>query len=319
MPHSLSELLLAHYGSALPPLKWFPITSGFSGAQVWRGDDEFGAPRYALKRWPAEITSSRIGAVHAWLTQARHLSFVPALIPTISGLSWIEEQERVWDLSRWLPGQPRLPAGRSEVENACVAVAHLHRVWSPQSRWSLCPGLLRRIEVLTQWLTAPPSRDWLFHENLADVLERAFQVVTRTAPAALQSLKPWEETLFSLHPCVRDLRGEHILFSGERVTGIVDFGAMAVDSPAGDLARVLGDLAAENDELFARGLEKYRQERSDFTVSDDFVRRLDRAGVICSLIGWFARLLKKQMTVPDKNIRIRLTHLLARAEQRLSF
>ncbi len=44
-----------------------------------------------------------------------------------------------------------------------------------------------------------------------------------------------------LQPCLRDARPEHFLFEGDRVTGLVNFGAMGVDCVAGDLARLMGE------------------------------------------------------------------------------
>ena len=44
-----------------------------------------------------------------------------------------------------------------------------------------------------------------------------------------------------LQPCLRDARPEHFLFDGDQLSGLVDFGAMAVDSVVGDLARLIGE------------------------------------------------------------------------------
>ena len=118
-----------------------------------------------------------------------------------------------------------------------------------------------------------------------------------------------------LHPCIRDLRGEHVLYVGEHVTGIVDYGAMDIDSPALDLARLLGDLVGENEQLMGVGLDKYRQFRSNFDIGDGLIQLLDRTGVVCSIIGWFARLSKKQLQIPVESVKNRLTSLVARAEQ----
>src|SRR5690606_27459615 len=69
-----------------------------------------------------------------------------------------------------------------------------------------------------------------------------------------------------LQPCLRDVHREHVLVSGERVTGIVDFGAMRVDTVATDLARLLGSMAIEDEALWAGGIAAYDQVRA---ISDD--------------------------------------------------
>ena len=48
-------------------------------------------------------------------------------------------------------------------------------------------------------------------------------------------------TLVRLQPVLRDARPEHFLFEDHRLTGLVDFGAMGVESVAADLARLMGD------------------------------------------------------------------------------
>ena len=44
----------------------------------------------------------------------------------------------------------------------------------------------------------------------------------------------------SLHPCLGDVWAEHVLFEGNQITGLIDFGGMRYDHPAQDLARLLG-------------------------------------------------------------------------------
>jgi homoserine kinase type II len=60
-----------------------------------------------------------------------------------------------------------------------------------------------------------------------------------------------------LQPCLRDARPEHLLFRGDRVTGLIDFGAMAIDSVAADLARLLGDWVGPDRVERATALEAY--------------------------------------------------------------
>ena len=43
-----------------------------------------------------------------------------------------------------------------------------------------------------------------------------------------------------MQPCLRDIWHDHILFTGDEVTGLVDFGAIDIDTPATDLARLIG-------------------------------------------------------------------------------
>jgi Ser/Thr protein kinase RdoA (MazF antagonist) len=60
-----------------------------------------------------------------------------------------------------------------------------------------------------------------------------------------------------LQPTPRDARAEHFLFEGDRLTGLVDFGAMGVDSTASDLARLLADWVGNDRAAFTNALDAY--------------------------------------------------------------
>jgi homoserine kinase type II len=65
----------------------------------------------------------------------------------------------------------------------------------------------------------------------------------------------------ALQPCLRDARPEHLLFTGDRVTGLVDFGAMAIESVAADLSRLLGEWVGPDRSARAEGLAAYASVR----------------------------------------------------------
>ncbi len=61
------------------------------------------------------------------------------------------------------------------------------------------------------------------------------------APQVREPLRQASSRSVMLQPCLRDARPEHFLFEGDQLSGLVDFGAMAVDSVVGDLARLIGE------------------------------------------------------------------------------
>ena len=78
----------------------------------------------------------------------------------------------------------------------------------------------------------------------------------------------------------------------------------------------MGDLAGEDDERFTAGLRAYRAVGGSIEVPDEFVRLLDRTGVVCSVLGWLRRLLVEKRTYPDPfAVSRRLGTLLVRAER----
>ena len=283
---------VAHFAPHTDGLAWHRAPGGFSGAYVWRGDAA-GTPRVALKAWPPGASPERIQQVHAWLANAEHLPFVPTVFAGAGGRTAFVEADRVWDCGRWLPGEPRTAPSVAEVALACEAVARLHGAWSDEAHRGPFPGVRNRLRALADnepLLREGPDALPPVSPHLDPLLCRAVLVAARAAPLAVRALQPWEHRTFALQPCARDLRGEHVLFEDARVSGIIDYGATAVDHPAVDLARLLDDYAGEDDAHFGAGMNAYRAARGAFDAPDEFVRLLARTGAVCSVLGWLVRL-----------------------------
>lgn len=307
------EPILSHYSPAVDGLHWVPVAGGFSGANVWRGDDPTGIPAFALKAWPTEMTAARLATIHRWMTQAAHLPFMPMVLRTKRGQTLVSQGDRNWDITRWMPGEPLANPSIAEVEAACEAIARLHLAW-PTERNAVCPGVQNRLRILGDFRErfGTGIGSLLVSEALRPLVRQAWEVVAARVAWAEQLLRPWENVAVSLRPCVRDLRSEHVLFSQGTVSGIVDFGAMAVDHPAVDLARFLGDVA-EDEPRFAAGLRSYRG-LANFDEPDEFVRVLRHTGTVCSVIGWLVRLTVRG-AIGEESVTNRLGELIKRVER----
>jgi Ser/Thr protein kinase RdoA (MazF antagonist) len=307
--------ILSRFAPLLTDLRWNRVSGGFSGATVWRGDDG-GTPLLALKAWPPEMTSSRLSQIHAWIRQAAHVSFVPHILPTIEGDPFVFAADAIWDVSCWMPGTPSGSPSIADVETACAAVARLHACW-PTSAYGPIPAVLARIRVLEESEQSRVGSGFAsLPAELAASLRRGCDAVGRAGPVVERALRPWASASFPLQPCVRDLRGDHILFSESTVTGIVDYGAMGEDHPAADLARLLADFAGDDPERFLAGLRSYRTAGGILAAPDVLVRELARAGLVCSVIGWLHRLRIKQQTPPNAAaIALRVGQLVGQVER----
>jgi homoserine kinase type II len=241
---------------------------------------------------------------------------VPTVFAGFGGRTVFTEAGRVWDCGRWQPGDPRTEPSATEVALACEAIAHLHGVWAGETQRGPCPGVQNRLRALAEnepLLLAGPDALPPVSPILNQLLRRAVLVAARAAPLAVRALRPWEHQTVVLQPSVRDLRGEHVLFNDGRVSGIIDFGAMAFDHPAVDLARFFDDFAETDDTLFAAGMNAYRAAHGAFEASDEFVRVLARTGAVCSVLGWLVRLAVRREPLADPlAVAARLDLLLAR-------
>jgi Ser/Thr protein kinase RdoA (MazF antagonist) len=129
-------------------------------------------------------------------------------------------------------------------------------------------------------------------------------------------LEPWEHIALPVQPCIRDLRGEHVLFIQGRVSGIIDYGAMALDNPAVDLARWLGDVAAGDTSLFTSGLRAYQNAGGRHDAPEEAVWQLAHAGALCSAIIWLQRLRETNWSNAEQNrVETRLGQLLTSIER----
>ncbi len=307
------------FSPATAGLSWHRAEPGFSGATVWRGEDAVGTQRVAIKGWPFNTATERIEHIHLWLSRATHLPFVPTAYTSARKQRAVLVDGQYWDACRWMPGTPRAAPTVVEVRAACVAVARLHLCWPVLEDRRPCRAVAARLRIISdhralldEWNRGLPP----FVSELDPLLRRAVREVTRLADNATAALRSWLVQPLPRQPCVRDLRGEHVLFEEARVTGIIDYGAMAVDHPAVDLARLLDDYAAYDGTLFDIGLAAYREAGSLLDVPNEFVRLLANTGVVCSIMGWLVRFfVRREPVLRPVAIATRLGELVTRVEQ----
>ena len=90
----------------------------------------------------------------------------------------------------------------------------------------------------------------------------------------------------SLQPCLCDVWHDHLLFSGDTLTGLVDYGSVKIDHVAVDLARMLGSLVEDNTAKWDLGLLGYRGIRPFSASEEGLARALDRAGIVLGAANW---------------------------------
>lgn len=316
-------------------LKLYPIAEGaevialgsrggFSGAQLWRGHGSAGD--FCLRAWPAGgITASVLGNIHHFIDQAGKsgLEFVPKIHRTRQQDSFVFLEDRFWDMTSWMPGEANFHRRPSSprLANACTALAQIHEAWkSALSRQDPCPAVLRRLEKARQWQTLVDSgwRPEFSQQRLASFhpwAERAWVLLRSRLLSSTELLRPWGDLPVSLQPCLCDIWHDHVLFTGDTVTGIVDYGSVKLDHVAVDLARLLGSMVGDDAKRRTVGLDAYSRLRNLSASEVALVDVLDRTGTLLAAANWLRWIYHEGRSYEDMDrAALRLVALVQRLE-----
>jgi Ser/Thr protein kinase RdoA (MazF antagonist) len=300
--------------------------SGFSGASLWRIRTD--TRELCLRAWPpAGPTIDQLSFIHRLMDWAcaSGLGFVPAVVRTRRNQTWVEYAGCLWDLTTWMPGRADFHADPkpARLVAACTALAQLHAVWSRVNSGSAtCPAVLRRLECLRQWEALLQSH-WRPHFEPGDLdpvrpwAEKAWQLLPALIARLPDLLAPWRTRVLPVQPCLCDVWHDHVLFDGDRVTGLVDYGSVKIDHVAVDLARLLGSLVGEDKEMQAAGLQAYRAVRPLSVEEESLVSVLDETGTVLGAANWLRWLYHEGRRYEDRNaVARRLAALVQRMERR---
>jgi Ser/Thr protein kinase RdoA (MazF antagonist) len=288
------EFVLAQYPGIPPgePPVFLGNHGGFSGARLCR----VAGGSFCLKAWPVGgMTAERLAFIHRLMRHARDagLDFVPDVQTTRDQRTWVEHAGRLWDVTTWMPGAAVERMQGEQLEAACTALARLHTVWSRVAPAAgPCPAVRRRLQAVQEWKELL-ARGWkpAFGEGAVDPVrppaERAWDVVRRDIDQVPARLAPFAETNLPLHPCLCDVWHEHVLFLGDRVNGVVDYGSMKTDHAAVDLARLFGGMFGPNDHKDWEYVGScYSQARPLSDWEERLMKELAWTGNVVALANW---------------------------------
>jgi hypothetical protein len=316
--------VLAQFGVEPVAIDPLGCHGGFSGATLWRVTTPHGI--WCLKAWPMTCQVEQLRHAHWLMRQGRSagLEYVPAPHDSADGSGCVTTTGHIWDLATWQPGRADFhahpTAGR--LEAACVALANLHRAWRPArpARGGL-PAIRRRLAAAEQWQTLlragwQPDFRACGDEEIAAWAERAWVVLgfaVRRVPAWLAG---WSDVILPLQPCLCDLWHDHVLYTDEEITGLVDYGSAKTDHVSVDLARMLGSLVEDDTALRETALDAYDDEAGLSADERALVDLLDRTGTIISLTHWLRWIYHDERHVPNDKDRVasRIAGLVRRVE-----
>ncbi len=282
-------------------------TGGLSGAKLWRITR--GGDSYCLRRWPmAHPTVAELTAIHGLITHLWNEGFQIVPVPQLTRTqqTFLNLAGNLWELANWLPGETIEKTCAEQMTAAMEALARLHLAAANFGvpHYAAAPGLQKRLAILQNLRRgllaqleqavrgAPPSA-------LRDI---SLALLAHIRQALLSTLNVVEKTALVALPlqwCLRDVHVGNLLFTGNRVTGLVDFGAAAIDCVAGDVARLMGSLAGDDANLWRECLRTYQTLRPLSAEELRAVETFDVGGLIAAATNWLRWLFVEQRQFAD--------------------
>jgi Ser/Thr protein kinase RdoA (MazF antagonist) len=277
------------------PTRWTGGLS-FSGAQLWRIDAHRGP--LCLRSWPAGSPSQqRLEFIQAvrWHVDQEGFHDIPVPLETRHHHGYVFHAGHLWELAPWLPGAADYydHPSPARLEAAMIALARFHVAAAtfplPDTGPMASPGIAERSERLAALVGGgfeelrAAAGGW---PELAGRASELIALAVHATPKVVPILERAATCRVDLQPCIRDVWAANILFVGDQVSGVVDFGAMRAENVAADVARLLGSMAGDDPILWQRGLAAYGKLRP---LSDDerqLVTAFDRSTVLMGGLQW---------------------------------
>jgi homoserine kinase type II len=328
------QRVLAAYADRLWPseLEDLAGAGGFSGARFWRLKTAAGT--LCLRRWPAEHpSSSRLAMIHAVLQHVAEVGVhtIPVPFPTCdSGASFVEHAGFLWELTPWMPGRAdyHQAPSRNRLAAALEALGQFHQAAADFSgnrpALTVAPAIQPRRKLLNDLLRdgLRQLQSVLDTQPKSEILEIAKRITALFPCVAGQierQLSVAEQLSVPTQPCIRDIWHDHVLFTDDRVTGLIDFGALKLDSVSTDLSRLLGSLAGDDPEEWACGIAAYQ--RTCRLAAEEFrlIGVLDSSTILLSGMNWLRWIYLENRTFEDlADVTVRLRGIAARLERLVS-
>jgi len=301
-----------------------PLAAGFSGSPVFRVARP-GGEAGVLKAFAAGTIRERARWVHALVShlRAEGVTEVPAVLPLPEGATLLADPAGwLWELTAFVPGESLAEPTPDQLAAAIGLVARVH------ARAATLPGhapargpsrgLATRVARARQLLANPWadlaaafSTDATSTEFESLLRPRLLAAVECFASAdgsgSLMSLSAWRPPPLACQVVLRDLSRDHVLFADRdeaQVCGLIDLHAAGWDTPATDLARLLGSWLPAGGEVapdwWDAALAACDAERPLEPVARAVVPYLAGSGILFGLDNWFRWVLVEGRSFPDE-------------------
>lgn len=308
---------------------------GFSGASIWKWEGE--GRFYALRRWPPEtLPRPRILGLHRLLNwwNREGVKEFPLPLPVDSGATLWRMDEYDWQLEPWMPGVADFQSNPSDerLREVVSWLARLHlissryepdeasREWFQRLSRGTSPNVSERISLVGNWTrqklqqTESQIRS-VTDASLREPLISILTIAPLRIPQVETELRVASQIDVPLFPCLRDLWHDHLLFSGDRLTGVIDPSACRTESASSDLSRLLGSLLPFDKPRWDVALNHYSTIRPLSVSEWQLVEILDRSQILLSGLYWANRLTHSSEQYSSEILSKRLETIVARLER----
>ena len=128
---------------------------------------------------------------------------------------------------------------------------------------------------------------------------RILQLCRRGATRMADELRMVGDVRVRLHPCLRDVWHDHLLFTNDDLTGLIDPSACRMENVACDLSRLIGSLVGDDRSRWDFALAEYQRSRPLSLDELRLVGVLNRSGVLLSGWTWLEWIYLQQRTFPN--------------------
>lgn len=295
MNAALASILARYPPSARPTREPTALgnAGGLSGARIWRFESHRGP--LAARLWPgADFDRAAIERIHGWLSRAAHLGFVPVPIAGRDGRTVQQEGGHLWEVVPWMTGTADLSTAppRRRVAAAFAAMAAFHVAMREVTPRAASPGLSSRLAEIDSLLARDLSA-WraIVDRDATDpeaksLASRWLDLASQLAPAITPEIRRAASRPVAIQPVIRDARPDHFLFTGDCVTGLVDFGAMGVDAVSTDLARLMGEWIGDDAGLRDEAIAAYSAVRPLSAAESSLIAAFEGSAAILGGARW---------------------------------
>lgn len=298
----------------------------------------------------AEPGSQRLRWIHqqAWAA-AQQCSFIlaPVFLKQQTE-TFIEYEGRLWHLEPWAIGhndfhQPERSVRMTRLASVMHSLAKLHQCWlgAPSVATSILlepsdafgrayagagpsPGLENRMQHLNElvgdgsvifelareyWRKVDTRRSGLGAKwcTVIDHIEQHWHANHSNCRTQLEQRLGWK---FPLGPILADVWSDHLFFVEDRLSSIIDYGAMRIDTAAADLSRCLSSLCGQNIDELRYALQEYEAVRPLVDAERAAIQVFDESSRLLGPMVWLRWLFVERRMAPSEIILQRLQCLL---------